>query len=337
MGSDTATMEPRQAARTVPPRRAGSVRRTSSIEMAWPDGRYGDTVMRGHARDVATHRVGDAPQVLAEDRLTARIAADKTIITLSTAPPVAGLDTLVGTSVIAGFRKRLAAIPGVAGIAGRPLALLLDDLVGCNIISGWVWCRWIEDRAELLRWSGDPRAMENACVSYAPGASVFEGDAYLAKVDPVPSLPPADDPFALHPLAPDAPQTMRRVRVIDVTDEGDTIAVSAMFQDSGIVPGGTRSAVHEYAVRATVDVRTHVLLSVEATPGVLPHRECVQAPANLTRLIGTPLDELRATVLSELRGTAGCTHLNDAIRALAEAAQLIAARDRVGEEARCSS
>ena len=34
-------------------------------------------------------------------------------------------------------------------------------------------------------------------------------------------------------------------------------------------------------------------------------------------LLGTPLPELREKVLAELRGTAGCTHLNDALRALA--------------------
>jgi hypothetical protein len=65
------------------------------------------------------------------------------------------------------------------------------------------------------------------------------------------------------------------------------------------------------------------VLSVEAEPRVLPFVECTSAPANLQRLIGAPLPELRDRVLAELRGTAGCTHLNDALRALAEVPALI--------------
>jgi hypothetical protein len=37
----------------------------------------------------------------------------------------------------------------------------------------------------------------------------------------------------------------------------------------------------------------------------------------------TPLPELREKVLAELKGTAGCTHLNDALRALAEVPALV--------------
>jgi hypothetical protein len=128
-------------------------------------------------------------------------------------------------------------------------------------------------------------------------------------------------------LAPDAPQTMRRLRVIDVSEADGVIAITTMFQDSGMVPGDRRSAVHEYALHATADRVTGRLLTLNATPGVLPHPECVGAPANLARLIGTPLVELRETVLRELRGAAGCTHLNDAVRALAEAPILVRALD----------
>ena len=40
-------------------------------------------------------------------------------------------------------------------------------------------------------------------------------------------------------------------------------------------------------------------------------------------LLDTPLPELRDKVLAELKGTAGCTHLNDALRALAEVPVLV--------------
>jgi Protein of unknown function (DUF2889) len=46
------------------------------------------------------------------------------------------------------------------------------------------------------------------------------------------------------------------------------------------------------------------------------------------RMIGTRLSEMRQQVLEKLRATSGCTHLNDALRALAEAPQLLAALRR---------
>jgi hypothetical protein len=99
---------------------------------------------------------------------------------------------------------------------------------------------------------------------------------------------------------------------------GDVIAIDSAFQDSGTTPSGQRAALHEYSLTATADPVSLKLLSLEATPRVLPFAECPSAAANLTRLIGTPLPGLREKVLSELRGTAGCTHLNDMLRALAD-------------------
>jgi hypothetical protein len=110
---------------------------------------------------------------------------------------------------------------------------------------------------------------------------------------------------------------MRRARRIDVTT-GNVITVDAMFQDSATVPTGGRVAVHEYQLSAQADLVTGELLSVHADPRVLPYQECPMAAANVGRLIGTPMAELRTVVLERLRTVAGCTHLNDALRALAE-------------------
>jgi hypothetical protein len=43
---------------------------------------------------------------------------------------------------------------------------------------------------------------------------------------------------------------------------------------------------------------------------------------NARRLIGARLPEMRDAVLGQLRGPEGCTHLNDALRALAEVPKL---------------
>jgi hypothetical protein len=110
---------------------------------------------------------------------------------------------------------------------------------------------------------------------------------------------------------------MRRARRIDVRFD-TRIVIDAAFQDSATMPAGGRAVVHEYRLSATADPQSLRLLSIEAEPRVLPFVECPGATANLSRLLGTPLTELREKVLVELRGTAGCTHLNDALRALAD-------------------
>jgi hypothetical protein len=56
---------------------------------------------------------------------------------------------------------------------------------------------------------------------------------------------------------------------------------------------------------------------------VLPFIECPGAVTNAAKLVGTPLPLIREAVLRDLRGTAGCTHLNDALRALAEVPKLV--------------
>lgn len=44
---------------------------------------------------------------------------------------------------------------------------------------------------------------------------------------------------------------------------------------------------------------------------------------NMGKLVGRDLPALREIVLDELRGVAGCTHLNDALRALADVPVLL--------------
>jgi hypothetical protein len=115
---------------------------------------------------------------------------------------------------------------------------------------------------------------------------------------------------------------MRRARRIDVWLD-NVIVVDSAFQDSATTPAGGRAVVHEYGLQLTAHPTSLRVLSVEAEPRVLPFGECTSAAANLGRLIGASLPELRDRVLAELRGTAGCTHLNDALRALAEVPALV--------------
>jgi hypothetical protein len=77
-------------------------------------------------------------------------------------------------------------------------------------------------------------------------------------------------------------------------------------------------AIHEYLLRAIADATTLELLSIEPEARILPFSECPGAMANTQRLVGRRLDQVRNEVLAQLRGPAGCTHLNDALRALAD-------------------
>jgi hypothetical protein len=47
------------------------------------------------------------------------------------------------------------------------------------------------------------------------------------------------------------------------------------------------------------------------------------AVANVSRMVGIPLTDLRMAVLEQLKGIHGCTHLNDVLRSLAEVPALV--------------
>lgn len=76
--------------------------------------------------------------------------------------------------------------------------------------------------------------------------------------------------------------------------------------------------MHEYGLTASANRISGELLAVAADPRILPYLECPGAAANVERLLGQNLDGLRLAVIDLLSGPLGCTHLNDALRALAE-------------------
>ena len=159
------------------------------------------------------------------------------------------------------------------------------------------------------------------CSGFSPGASVFDADGVVQtihQVQAVGSLLTDADPHAWHVLQPETTEPeMRRARRIDVWKD-EVMHIDAFFQDSCTTPSGTRVAVHEYNLAATADPVTGVLLSVMADPRVLPFDSCPAAAGNVDRMVGVPLSEFRSAVLERLPGTLGCTHLSDALRALAE-------------------
>jgi hypothetical protein len=314
-----------------PLRRPGSTRRTSSIDVTWPDGRDGVAVLAADARDILTPFSGGPPQILAQDH--ADVLADHRVIrTISSIPPRPALAQLAGARAGGHLRSALDAVLHEERIAGTPLYLLLDDLAGATLVAGWAWSRWTKDW-----YSGLPkeeieahlRQMEGICIGFRPGSSALGAggiprpDQNATRVVP---LQHPDDPDGWHPLLDRGGTNFRRARRIDVWREDGLIHIDSAFQDSASAPdGGQRIAVHEYRLTATADGDATTLLSAVATAGTLPYAECPAAPTNISAMVGTPLRDLRQAVLLTLRKTAGCTHLNDAVRALAEVPRLAAA------------
>jgi hypothetical protein len=325
---------PRCSAGAAPARRPGSVRRTSSIDVTWPDGRAGKMRLIGRARDAVTPRAGGppcvcVPVVLAEDSFEARLTPDRAIAEIAAEPPRPELAGVVGARAGGGLRQAMeAAVPEERRHA-TPLHLILDDMAGASLVANWAWSQWDPNWLETARavfgegaWAKRLAQREGICIGFAPGSSALEETTPRGAPTYAPDLRNPADPEGWHAFPEATGVAFRRARRIDLWRDG-LIRIDAAFQDSTTTPTGQRAVVHEYTLTATADPESLRLVSVEAQPRVLPHRECPAAAGNLGRLSGAPLAELRERVLVELAGVAGCTHLNDALRDLAEAPSLL--------------
>jgi hypothetical protein len=312
-----------------PLRRANSIRRTMTLDSHWPGGRDEHTHISGRARDVFTGDAAQPPRVLAEDAIEAEIKMDRTITALSSDPPRPALAELVGMRGGGHLRGALKRVVPRELEEAAPFYLLLDDLSGMSLIGRFAWSRWADVEAEApppQRPPGGPT--EGVCHSFRQDSPVFEqmraAGRQIHDTKVVLDLRHPEDPEGWHRFFVHDGPSMRRARRIDLWRSATHIEINAAFQDSSTLPDGRRMAVHEYTLSAKADLKTGELSSIEAIPHVLPFGECPGAVANIQRLVGAPISELRTIVLERLAKTAGCTHLNDAMRALAEAPTLVA-------------
>lgn len=309
-----------------PLRRPASVRRTTSIDVVWPGGYGSAGHFCGIGRDIYSDGADIAPQTLALQRFEAVVSQEREITRLSTVPARPAVAALVGLNAGSQMRKALDATLVDDQANGTPLYLLLDDLAGASLVANWAWLRWEEANlshdipasdAQALALSR--RRMTGVCTGFAEGSSaITDIRGKLVDARAVSALAHPDDPAGWHKLPSSNGVNMRRARRIDVWYENGRLQIDAMFQDSATCPEGGRIAVHEYCLQATADARSGELLSLVAQPRVLPYLECPAAADNLKRLVGLPLARLRQQVPVALRRELGCTHLNDALRALAE-------------------
>jgi hypothetical protein len=322
-------VRPQKSVGHAPLRPPGSVRRTSSIDVSWPEGQQGNSRLVGRARDIFTPHAGGSPQICAEDRFEATLRPDRTIVAINAHPPRAAMARLVGERGGGHLRKVLKELVPEERDRATPLYLILDDISGVSLVGGFAWSCWNPNwHAEMRAAMADPDRQkaigprEGVCIGFAPGSSALSPNRH-GLLTPVPELRNPEDPEGWHAFTvQDGSVGMRRARRIDVQLD-EVIIIDAAFQDSATTPGGGRAAVHEYRLRVTADPNSLQLLSIEPEPRILPFVECPSATANVSRLLGSPLSVLRESVLAELRGTAGCTHLNDAMRALAEVPSLV--------------
>ena len=315
----------RQSAGVAPMRRPGSVRRTTSIDTRWHDGPASTKDMRGSARDLLTPVDGGEAVVI--DAATFHIAASpiREILAIETAPDHPRLQEMVG--VRAGGASRIALSARLGDVRGGCLYQLLDDFAGASLVAGWIWSQWTEDWPQQALASGQRSTagkggvMTDICSGFATGSSALaEGGrpdhANQSSTIVGPLINP-DDPLGWHVMPDQQGHAQRRARRIDVWLDDGRIEVEAGFQDSGPNPLGSRTAIHEYAVRMSVAADGSIA-ALTAAPLILPYRECPGASRNVGKLLGTQVGALRDAVLETLPGPLGCTHLNDVLRALAD-------------------
>lgn len=317
---------PRDPVTATPPRRPGSVRRTTSVDQRRGDPGEPHAIV-AVGRDLRTRADGTA-EVVDEHRLelTSHLA---TVTAVAADPPVPALDALVGGSASKGLRPRVDQLVPEHRDRASVLHQLLDDLPMANLISGYGSSR---EQPDFQLPPESAAAMTDLCAGWAAGGTMLFGLA-RSGIFPIPVGPPApdllvaDDPLAWHAVPEMALRSVRRRRRLDLWLEGDLLAVDVHFRDSHLGLDGLEDVLHEYALTATVDPDGLVVRSAVARAHVLPWPECPGSLGSAGRVVGQPLTALRPMVSAELTGTSTCTHLNDSLRSLAGVAALAAALD----------
>ncbi len=302
-----------QTART-PRRRPGSVRRTTALDFFWPEDLLGPCVVVGSGRDLLTE--SDGATVVAAASLRATLTPPAATVTaIEAAGAALDLAALLGASVSTGFRRTLArAVPPEqrSGMHYR----LLHDLPGATLVSQSVP---IQAGHQLFE-PRDLLVMADVCRGWSSGAyqmgEVREGRA-PQPIGPVPNdLDEGTDPLAWHEAAVLPGDTFRRGRRMDLWLEGDELCIDLHYRDLYRPADGPAMVIHEYTVRGRAAAATCEIRRMETEAHALPWSECNPVVASSEELVGVRLGECDAVVRSRLRGTAGCTHLNDSLREL---------------------
>jgi hypothetical protein len=320
---------PHNPATATPPRRRGSVRRTTTHDSFRPEGVLGPVTLVARGRDLRT----DDRDATVLDAATVVVNIDfvggRLVTAIRAEPPADGLEALVGVRASSGFRGAVDAALPRERATGSVRYQLLDDIPTAVLVSGMA----LHDAGVRPAPGAAPVAPTqqhaDLCAGWATDATILTEIARTGEVPRVtgpaaPQLERVDDPLAWHELAELTAHATRRRRRIDLWRDGAHVAIDAFFRDSHVNGDGEEMVVHEYGVAATLEPETRRFLSCTATVGALPWMECPGAVASATRLAGAPADGLRAWVRDTFTGPSTCTHLNDTLRALEDVPALLA-------------
>lgn len=311
---------PQRALAATPPAAPGAARRTTSIDVTRPDGLLGRCAIVLRGRDVA------GAEVVEEVALTVPVD------TAGRMGPATGrgagvLGPLVGTSLRAGFGRRLATtLPG--DLERRTLvASLLEDMAGAFLVSGYALLRGGALPPDPATAAQRAALQADVCIGWQVGGPLHrvlaeEGRSAIPYGPPAPAIEGAD-PAGWHDLPPLGEGTVRRRRLLEVvpSPNGAGAAVRAHFRDSHMGDAG-ETVMHEYAVDAAVDAGGRIA-RVDVDPRVLPWEACPGAVASAARVVGVALADLPRHVRADLVGTSTCTHLNSTLRSLADTSALL--------------
>ncbi len=314
-----------------PPRRAGSRRRTTSIDSRRPAGLDGAVEVDARARDLVTGS-GPVPHVAGSQRVTATVeGSSRRLLAISADPPEPRLVELVGVPVASGFRAAAAAALG-DHVEGRNLLhALVDDLPGALLVSGYAVQRGGRTRGSAEQTAPFIRAATDQCAGWAEDATIVvafgrHGEVPMPLGPLAPVLERPDDDWSWHTMRPLGAHGMRRRRRLDVSPGAGCWDVEAHFRDSHVDGDGTETVVHEYLVEGRTDQAGARIDALRADARVLPWLECPAAVGSAARLVGGPVSDLRARVRADFVGVSTCTHLNDTLRSLADIGPLLGTR-----------
>ncbi|SDG38137.1 DUF2889 domain-containing protein [Pseudonocardia oroxyli] len=317
-----------------PARPAGSVRRTSTVDVTIADESRPELRLEGRAQDL--HTTAEGARVLDYATMAGVVEGEGGTLTELTTTPASWsgpLAALVGSSARSGFRRALdAAAPDLAA-SGGPLALLLDDIPVCLLVSGNLWAR----RPGVASSGGHPPA--GVCAGWQTDGRLLTlaertGGSPFVQGPVSERLDDPDDPRGWHDMPVLGPWSMRRARRLDLVAEPDGwFRFHAYLRDVRRQDDPAPRTVHEYSVLGRID-ETGTVRRIDAVPHVLPAPECPQATASAGRLRGRPVGELRKHVSKTFTGVSTCTHLNDVLRALGDAQHLLDAIHRVRPDRR---
>jgi hypothetical protein len=324
---------PHRPAGPAPARRAGSVRRTVTLDAQRPDGLDGAVQLVGRARDLRTGFDGDATVIGVAGLSGAVDYHDERRVRRVETDPPADLAALEGTPALVGFRAAVArALPGEQTL-GTLRHQLLDDVPMVVLVCGVA----MSAAGRRLERSPAQQAAQvpDLCAGWVETGTMRDEERRSGLIPVVtgplaPAVAEATDPLAWHELPARPVHTVRRHRRIDVWSDGAHVAVDAFFRDSHLDVHHRETVIHEYLVTATFDPITGAFTACHADPRALPWQECPGAAASAGRLAGVGAADVRAAVRTSFTGPSTCTHLNDTLRALADVAVLARALSETG-------